>query len=414
MTIGKDGQVRLPSDDMARYVPAGSAVFLQPVEDGLMLHTARPDARRVYVEATTQCNLNCAMCVRQVWRDAPGEMSWETFQAVIQGLDAFIRPSGAKSKGAGEPAPKLTPLYRVQYRPLQRVTFGGFGEPLTHPRILDMVRQASALGVGVTMTTNGVQLDRAMARELLAARVDTIIVSLDSMHVQAYRQASLAGGADRVLGNISALSEIVREQHLMAPRIGLAFVVTRSNLHELERLPELAGSVGASFVLVSNLLPHTPQMAGETLYDRDEPLPALPGWPVRSGDWLLHGMARLPRMKWGAVRHCPFVDDRALVVGWDGGVSPCYALMHSYPYYIYGRLKNVTRYVLGTVQQQSLADIWMSEEYVRFRAKVRDFRFGSCVDCGMACSFAQDNEDCLTNTPSCADCLWAQDIIRCP
>ena len=72
ITLGKEGQLSLPADDLARYVPAGSAVFLEPVEDGLMLHLARPDARRVYIEATARCNLNCAMCVRQVWRDRLG------------------------------------------------------------------------------------------------------------------------------------------------------------------------------------------------------------------------------------------------------------------------------------------------------------------------------------------------------
>jgi len=119
-------------------------------------------------------------------------------------------------------------------------------------------------------------------------------------------------------------------------------------------------------------------------------------------------------MKWGAWRRCRFVEDRALVVGWDGGVSPCYPLMHSYPYYIYGRRKEVSRYVLGRVPERPLAEIWTSDEYVLFRAKVREMRFPSCVDCGLACTYAEDNEDCWGNVPSCADCLWAQDIVRCP
>lgn len=119
-------------------------------------------------------------------------------------------------------------------------------------------------------------------------------------------------------------------------------------------------------------------------------------------------------MKWGAWQQCGFMTDRAVVIGWDGGVSPCYPLMHSYPYYIYGRRKNVSRYVLGNVREAALSDIWQSEEYVRFRAKVRDFRFMYCVDCGLACDYAENNEDCLGNVPSCADCLWAQGIIRCP
>ncbi|MDR7465556.1 MAG: SPASM domain-containing protein [Armatimonadota bacterium] len=132
------------------------------------------------------------------------------------------------------------------------------------------------------------------------------------------------------------------------------------------------------------------------------------------GDWLAWGIINLPRVKWGAQRRCRFIDDRAMVIGWDGGVSPCYALMHSYPYYIYGRRKEVSRYVLGRVGERTLAEIWTSQECVTFPARVRDFRFPSCVDCGMACSFAASNEDCRGNAPSCADCLWAQDIVRCP
>lgn len=38
----------------------------------------------------------------------------------------------------------------------------------------------------------------------------------------------------------------------------------------------------------------------------------------------------------------------------------------------------------------------------------------TCVDCGLACDLAERNEDCWMNNPSCADCLWASDIIRCP
>jgi MoaA/NifB/PqqE/SkfB family radical SAM enzyme len=87
--------------------------------------------------------------------------------------------------------------------------------------------------------------------------------------------------------------------------------------------------------------------------------------------------------------------------------------MHSYSYYIFGRRKDVKRYALGNVNEKSLLDIWTSEEYVIFRAKVNDFRFPSCVDCGIACSFAEENIDCWGNDPSCADCLWAQDILLC-
>jgi tungsten cofactor oxidoreducase radical SAM maturase len=389
ITIEKDGRIALPEEYRQRHsLEGGTELVFEPIEDGLTLRFARPDARRVYIEVTARCNLNCAMCVRQVWRDAPGEMSWETFQAVIEGLRAF--PD------------------------LRRITFGGFGEPLVHPRFPEMLALAAELEVGMTLTTNGLLLDQAMIEALVAARLDTIVVSLDTVHVQAYEQARIEGGVDQVLDNVRALRDLSRQRGQMLPRIGLEFVAMRSNLEWLSRLPDVARDLGATFVLVTNLLPHTLEMGEEILYDREEQLPTPIGWPVTGGDWMLWGVAKMPRLKWGAWRRCRFIEDRAMVIGWDGGVSPCYALMHSYPYYIYGRRKEVSRYVLGKVPERSLAEIWTSDEYVRFRAKVREMRFPSCVDCGLACTYAEDNEDCWGNVPSCADCLWAQDIVRCP
>lgn len=381
--MDKDGGLRLPE----KYA-LEQEWLLEQTEDGLALRGIRPDARRAYVETTARCNLNCAMCVRQVWRDPPGAMTWETFQAVVEGLRAF--PD------------------------LEEFTFGGYGEPLSHPRFPEMVYLAGTLGVKTTVTTNGLLLDEAMAEALIAARLDTIVVSLDTVHAQAYPQAGATQGVQRVLDNLRVLRERATQQGQSRPSIGLEFVATRGNLDWLPRLSDVAQDLGASFVLITNLLPHTPELAEEVLYDHDKPLPMPTGWSVSVGSYLQWGTARLPRVKWGAHRYCRFVGTRSLVVGWDGGVSPCYALMHSYPYYIYGRRKEVTRYVLGKVPEQSLADIWTSDEYVSFRAKVREMRFPSCVDCGAACDYAEQNEDCWGNAPSCADCLWAQDMVRCP
>lgn len=42
---------------------------------------------------------------------------------------------------------------------LESVMFGGFGEPTSHPRILDMIRAVKALGLRAEMTTNATLLD---------------------------------------------------------------------------------------------------------------------------------------------------------------------------------------------------------------------------------------------------------------
>lgn len=387
--VREDGSIQIP-EYLRRhsFIGTGTELVLEPSQRGFALHVLRPDAQKVYLELTTACNLNCAMCVRQVWRDPQGTLSLETFRAIRDGLQTF--PD------------------------LKRVVIGGYGEPLVHPHLVDIVVQLRALNVGITLITNGLLLEPGLAGMLLQAGVDTLVVSLDSMHVQAYRQAGLERGQDQVLDNLQAISTLIRDRGWKLPALGLEFVALRSNLEQLRQLPELAKQVGASFVLVSNLLPHTPELAQEVLYDRDEPLRLGGGWGTHRGGWISWGIPRVPRMKWGAGRKCPFVNELSMTIGWDGGVSPCSALMHSYPYFLYDRKKEVARTVFGFAGERALADIWASEEYVTFRAKVDDFRFPSCVECGMDCTYAQENIDCFGNEPSCADCLWAQGILQCP
>ncbi len=389
INVGKNGQIRLPKVEHSQLaLDPGTELILETSEHGIWLHYARPDLQQAYIEVTTRCNLDCAMCIRHAWKDGQGRMEKETFQAALVGLQAF---------------PKL-----------KRVVFGGYGEPLTHPHLVEMITQVSGLGVGVTLITNGLLLKRSLTEALIRAGVDTLVVSLNSMHLQAYQQAGLKSGFDQVLENLQELRDLIRDSGFKLPALGIEFVATQSNLPEVYKLPELAREVGASFVIVNNLLPHTEELSKEILYDREELIKLGGGWGVHRAGWVKWGWPQTPRMKWGAVRKCRFVDELSVTIGWDGEVSPCSALMHSYTYFIYGRRKEVTRYTLGNVRERSLVEIWTSEDYVKFRAKVHDFRFPSCVDCGMDCTYAQENVDCFGNDPSCADCLWAQGIFHCP
>ncbi len=56
--------------------------------------------------------------------------------------------------------------------------------------------------------------------------------------------------------------------------------------------------------------------------------------------------------------YCRFVREGAVAVAWDGGVSPCIALMHSYTCYILGREKAIRRYVVGNVNDEAITRIW--------------------------------------------------------
>jgi MoaA/NifB/PqqE/SkfB family radical SAM enzyme len=72
-----------------------------------------PDARKLYSEATTGCNPQCRTCIRNIWSDPNAPMSAATFQKILESLGDFSD--------------------------LKWIVFTSFGEPLTHPRVLDLV-----------------------------------------------------------------------------------------------------------------------------------------------------------------------------------------------------------------------------------------------------------------------------------
>ena len=103
--------------------------------------THREELQRVIVEATNQCNLACKICLRQSWAEIPGHMSEAVFSKFVDDLDELSSPP--------------------------EVFFGGYGEPLSHPDIVDMIRRTSAIGSRTSLITNGTLLTMKLVETLV-------------------------------------------------------------------------------------------------------------------------------------------------------------------------------------------------------------------------------------------------------
>jgi tungsten cofactor oxidoreducase radical SAM maturase len=392
--ITKDSQnkILIPKDFLdRRHLPENVDYWLDEYEGDIILHSRLPDAQKLYIEATTGCNLQCKTCIRNVWHDPIAAMTKDTFQAILNDLESLPN--------------------------LKRVIFTSFGEPLTHPNIMEMIAAIRKRKIEVTLGTNGLLLTPDISRELVRLGVDRVMVSIDGGRPETYEDIRGAMLTE-IVGNIQKLNEIKLEMHELFPSLGVEFVVMKSNVAELEDVARLSESLSVSKLLVSNVLAYTEDMLDEILYGH-EPVDPFhsSSWAIRSGAWVMWATQELPRMHWGAERRCRFIQDRSIVVGWDGEVSPCYALSHNYSYYaIDGVKKEVCRHSFGNVKKTPLHQIWMSENYVHFRSEVRHYHFPSCPDCDLreTCDLRKINEGCWGLNPSCADCLWAQDIVRCP
>ncbi len=379
----------------------------------IIIHKAEADLKKIYLEPTSRCNLKCITCVRRQWGSfQEGDMDMSLFEKLLREMKEF--PD------------------------LDQVHLGGFGEPLAHLRALELIGRLTAEGYRVSLNTNGTLLNEEYARELIKCGVHTIYFSIDGLDSDTYKDIRVDGELEQVFANIKTLKALKKELNSYSPKIGLEFVLMQKNKDQLSYLPALAKKLGSPTVLVTNLLPYSEEMYNEVLYeapgseramgagamappgwnrDLDKfrfPEPAV--WPVLEQDYVLWGSIRLPRMYWGSSRKCAFIDNDAAVIRWDGQVSPCYGLMYSYPYYLDNRKKEVTSYLLGSIAEEGLYNIWTKPEYVKFRHRVRNYHFPSCMDCSnnRVCDYADQNEDCWGNSPSCADCLWSQGIVRCP
>ena len=124
------------------------------------------------------------------------------------------------------------------------------GEPMLRPQVPDMIEHASALGIKVTMTTNGTLIDKVKAKRLVEAGLRGVNISIDSPIRKMHEKIRGVEGAFKV--TIKAVELFNRFRHKGKLTIRINTVVSRTNYQTLETLPDLAHELGADGI---NLIP---------------------------------------------------------------------------------------------------------------------------------------------------------------
>jgi MoaA/NifB/PqqE/SkfB family radical SAM enzyme len=413
--IDEYGRLVLPPEAAQRLgLMPGARVTIEENEHHLSISRPHTSMRRVYVEATNQCNLNCATCMRNVWEVEFGRMSLVTFGQVLDGIEAFS--------------------------PKQEIFLGGYGEPLSHPDCLTMIELAKSRGLRVSLITNGTLLTEAVSKALIELQLDMLWVSLDGASPECYTDVRLGNELPQIIANLKAL----RAARLWtygsspwagSPRLGIAFVAMKHNIHDLAEVISLGTKLGAVEFSITNVLAHNPSLRNENLYRRAmnqvasrqarqwKPLIHIPRMDVENGTAealtaLLKSTNQLDLF--GSlldqnVDRCPFVERGSLSVRWDGKVSPCLPLLYTHTYFLDERERRSQAHFVGDLAEHCLSEIWADPDYVNLRDRLQSFDFSPCTYCN-SCEMANDNlEDCYGNIlPACGGCLWAQGLIRCP
>ena len=410
--VNDRGELVLPSHFARKLgITPGDEIRIEPNGHGAHLHPSVHDLKRVYVEVTNKCNLNCGTCMRNVWDVEYGHMRVDVFEQLLGGLE------------------------NCQEKP--EIFIGGYGEPLSHPNILRLIEQAKGRGFRVIMITNGVLLTQAVARRLIDLKLDMLWVSLDGASAKCYADVRLGDMLPVVLSNLVNLRSLKYQQFGLSiwngfPRLGIAFVAMKRNIHDLGEVIRMGSRLGATEFSVSNVLAHNESLLEENLYTRS--LDMLAGQEIRPTIHIpqmdvepvtLRALGEVMRdlnqvELTGSflnrdVEQCPFLERGSLAVRWDGKVSPCLPLLYTHEHYLGDRKRTSREFFVGAVGDKGLLEIWNDPDYRTLRKRLQGFDFSPCAVCN-SCEMALENmQDCFGNTqPTCGGCLWAQGLIRCP
>lgn len=169
------------------------------------------------------------------------------------------------------------PLYQEHIVPhldlFDLVYLQGWGEPMLHPHLWDMLGMAQEKGCRTGFTTNGAWLQGEQNNRLVDMGVDMISVSFAGTAAPVHESLRTNSQFAVLCNNFESLANLKKQRGVSKPWLELHFLMTRANLDEFPPLVELAASLGADEVVATNLT-YSPNLALDRMHIfGEQPLP---------------------------------------------------------------------------------------------------------------------------------------------
>lgn len=288
-----------------------------------------PYPEEIQVEVTNACNLTCSMCPHTHGLIPQNNFSLALFQNLVR----------------ENPSPR-------------RLVLTGWGEPLMHPQLLDMIETANESwpDCSVRFTSNGILLDAVWRERLRQVNVAAVTVSVDlwpeSKAWSPEWKDILHPPSPKSFRNIQ---EYFADRELMrrAPLI-LQLVMVQENIEDIQKYIELAAKHGALYVNIVRMQTYPGlEITRMPWEEEQEHLAQLIRFGQTQGVQVrtLNHQKFLIRLATGYDRICMRTDD-SLYITVDGTCTPCC---------------NLREYSIGSVTSGStVQEIWHAEEEEKF------------------------------------------------
>lgn len=278
---------------------------------------------------------------------------------------------------------------------VRRIIFSGGGDPLCHPRAMDLLRAAAERGLETTLITNLVVAGEGTIRTLVEARLDRLAVSLwagDEETYAAMHPGTPPGTFARIVGMLRGLGAPLPPGR--GPQLILTHVVCARNAGTIEAMVRLAVELGAGQIWFQPTDVETPRLK-PLLLGRAEIAAIItllgscaatyrpllrPGQEGLLDFSLFLGKLANSRAHEG-IFHSDVIDTMPCYMGWyesrilaNGDVVPCC---------------KADRLPLGSVRERRFRDIWFSPAYDEFRRRAMTLSksnpYFAKIRCGKFC-----------------------------
>ena len=288
--------------------------------------------RRLVLELTNACNLNCIMCGRNESNFTYNFFDWKH----VENLKHILE-------------------YKVE-----EVTLFGWGEPTIHPQFKDILKFLSRYPVRKYFLTNGTTL-HIIKDYVLDYKVDIMAVSLDGATAETNNKIRIKSNFDQIVSGLKSIIQQKREKRVQYPYINFVITLMSSNLHELPDMVNLAYDIGIEEVKAVYLTAFSEKLKDEVLWDKKKEVKEVFDETIKRGNKLGINV-KLPYIQGEDIagdklhKDC-FVGWRDFFIGSDGYVRPCQSISQ--------KMFHISKY-------DSFGEGWNSAEFINFRSVVND------------------------------------------
>lgn len=300
------------------------------------LYSVRYLPTYIQIEITNRCNLSCPYCAasRDIMRDNYYDMEFKDFKKIIDDISSVNN---------------YYPTLQLACR----------GEPFLNKDIFVIIDYAAKKSLYIIVNTNGLLLNSENNNRLLRSDLNHIVISLDSIKKDIYKEIRVGGDLGVLMKNIKDLTDKKRKLGLKKPFIEIQFIITKKTEDEIEEVKKISKKLNAD-----NLKFKTYKLPcrGKS----KESIAYLQNFIPENQMFSRYKKENGNLVQKINLKTCSWADDCLIYA--DGDIGPCCEDYNK-------------EYVVGNVIRQNFWTVWNCKIYKELRKKIKKRSLSFCISC---------------------------------